>query len=235
LAVLFLETSNSRLIITLIILIYVGEVIWSVFDIRKQMFTSSVIHSNGILLTFDDGPDDEKTPIILNILKEHEVSGIFFVIGSKAEKSPELIRRISDEGHVLANHTFSHEISFTWTQASSCLNQIEKCSRVIESISGVKPKLFRPPFGVTNPPIGKAIKRAGLKSVGWSVRSLDTVNDGSKAVQRLMRRTRKDSIVLLHDTGNTSGEELSSFISHCVKEGMTFADAKVFEQDTYVE
>lgn len=179
-------------------------VVWGSFDIELGYFVNSITHkrtkTREVALTFDDGPT-EFTPIFLDLLKEHQVKATFFCIGKQIEKYPETFQRIIAEGHVIGNHTLSHSNSTGFLSTSKMIEEIEKCDKVINDAGNIKTDLYRPPFGVTNPNIAKAIKKTHKKSIGWNVRSLDTIIDNEKKIyNRITRSLKKGSIILLHDT-----------------------------------
>ncbi|WP_053082668.1 polysaccharide deacetylase family protein [Chryseobacterium angstadtii] len=179
-------------------------VVWGSFDIGLGYFVNSITHKRTrikeVALTFDDGPT-EFTPQFLDLLKEHQVKATFFCIGKQIEKYPETFQRIISEGHTVGNHTLSHSNTTGFLSTVKMIEEIEQCDEIIERIGHIKTDLYRPPFGVTNPNIAKAIKRTHKKSIGWNVRSLDTVTDNEKKIyKRVTGNLKKGSIILLHDT-----------------------------------
>ncbi|WP_370900614.1 polysaccharide deacetylase family protein [Chryseobacterium gossypii] len=185
-------------------LAFSAVVIWGSFDIGLGYFVNSITHkktkTKEVALTFDDGPT-EFTPKFLDLLKEHQVKATFFCIGRQIEKYPETFRRIIEEGHSVGNHTFTHSDSTGFLSAPKMIEEIEKCDGAIFKAGNIKTNLYRPPFGVTNPNIAKAIKKTGKKNIGWNVRSLDTVTDNEKRIyKRVSGGVKRGSIILLHDT-----------------------------------
>ncbi|UKB83636.1 polysaccharide deacetylase family protein [Chryseobacterium sp. MEBOG06] len=179
-------------------------VVWGSFDIGLGYFVNSITHKRTkvkeVALTFDDGPT-EFTPKFLDLLKEHQVKATFFCIGKQIEKYPEIFQRIIAEGHSIGNHTLSHSNSTGFLSTSKMIEEIEKCDEVMKNTGNIKTHLYRPPFGVTNPNIAKAIKRTHKESIGWNVRSLDTIIDDEKKIySRVTKGLKKGSIILLHDT-----------------------------------
>ncbi|REC48319.1 polysaccharide deacetylase family protein [Chryseobacterium pennipullorum] len=179
-------------------------VVWGSFDIGLEYFVNSITHrrtkTKEIALTFDDGPT-EFTPQFLDLLKEHGVKATFFCIGKQIEQYPDTFQRIIAEGHTIGNHTLSHARSTGFLSTSKMIEEIEKCDEVIRNTGNITTDLYRPPFGVTNPNIAKAIKKTHKKSIGWNVRSLDTmIDDEKKIYRRITKSLKKGSIILLHDT-----------------------------------
>ena len=179
-------------------------VVWGSFDIELGYFVNSITHKRTkikeVALTFDDGPT-EFTPKFLDILKENQVKATFFCIGKQIEKYPETFKRIIEEGHTIGNHTLSHSNNTGFLSTSKMVEEIEKCDKIMLETGSIKTNLYRPPFGVTNPNIAKAIKKTRKKSIGWNVRSLDTVTEDEKKIyQKVTKGLKKGSIILLHDT-----------------------------------
>lgn len=185
-------------------LVFSAVVVWGSFDIELGYFVNSITHKSTrikeVALTFDDGPT-EFTPKFLDLLKEHQVKATFFCIGKQIEKYPETFQRIIAEGHTIGNHTLSHSNSTGFLSTSKMVVEIEDCDEVMNKVGNLKTDLYRPPFGVTNPSIAKAIKQTHKKSIGWNVRSLDTIIDDEKKIyKRITKGLKKGSIILLHDT-----------------------------------
>lgn len=179
-------------------------VVWGSFAIELGYFVNSITHKRTkikeVALTFDDGPT-EFTPKFLDLLQKHQVKATFFCIGKQIEKYPETFQRIIAEGHTIGNHTLSHSNSTGFLSASKMMAEIENCDKVMKTMGNIETDLYRPPFGVTNPNIAKAIRRTNKISIGWNVRSLDTITDNEKKIyQRITKNLKKGNIILLHDT-----------------------------------
>lgn len=153
-----------------------------------------------ILLTFDDGPDPDVTPRVLDVLDRHGHKAIFFLIGAKAEAHPEIVREIVRRGHIVGNHTYAHSPWANFLGARHLVADIERTDAAIERACGVRPSLFRPPLGVSPHFLRRVVRRTGHAVVGWSVRSLDTKGEPQEVVlRRIGRKLRPGAIVLLHD------------------------------------
>lgn len=153
-----------------------------------------------ILLTFDDGPDPDITPRVLDVLERHGHRAIFFLIGPKAEAHPEIVREIVRRGHIVGNHTYAHSPWANFLGARHLSEDIERTDDIIVAACGVRPVLFRPPLGVSAHFLRSVVRRTGHTVVGWDVRSLDTKREGREVIMsRIARRLRRGSIVLLHD------------------------------------
>ncbi len=163
---------------------------------------------NRVCLTFDDGPDPEYSPAILDILKERGVKAAFFVVGSEAEKYPGIIRRMVDEGHEIGNHSFSHP---NLAKAPEALVKLElnATQRLVESLVGRSITLFRPPYNADSQPanleelvpIGVA-QSLGYMTVLESIDPRDWDNaDKDQILQRAKDARAEGHIILLHDGG----------------------------------
>ncbi len=191
---------------------------YGVYAIRSDWFLISrhVTAPGTVALTFDDGPDPETTPLVLAILREKQVKATFFLIGEKAASHPDLVRQIVREGHSIGNHSFGHWIGMGGYRFPKLKRDLERCSSVLEEITAVKVRLFRPPFGVTTPRYARALKQLNLESIGWSLRSYDTViRDPEQLSGRLRKQLVSGSIVLLHDNRPITARVLADFIDCC--------------------
>lgn len=152
-----------------------------------------------VALTFDDGPA-ELTEAVLDILKKEKVKATFFLIGKHIEGREKLVQRMFEEGHSIGNHSFDHGFNFDWQSASKMTTELIQANDAISNITGQEVKLFRPPYGVTNPNLAKAVVNTGLKSIGWSLRSMDTVAKSDiELLQKILKQVKARDIILLHD------------------------------------
>jgi peptidoglycan-N-acetylglucosamine deacetylase len=164
-------------------------------------------------LSFDDGPDEKITPEILYILKENNVKAAFFVIGCKAEEYPGLIRNIDDEGHALGSHSYSHSFFFDLFRSAKMVEELQKTDNILMKILNKKIKMFRPPYGVTNPPLARALRIMDYHIIGWSLRSKDTVIENENLLyERVTKRLKAGDIILFHDTKRNVAGVLDKFI-----------------------
>src|SRR5216683_378595 len=176
-----------------------------------------------IALSFDDGPDPEWTPKILDVLKEKSVPGVFFVIGNMANQRPDILKREYAEGHEIGNHTFTHpkfDDNITHTEIRWQLNLTE---RLIESTLGAKSILFRPPYGIDHQPeyaeevaqlpypqeLGYLIVGQRIDPDDWSQRDGKPI-PAKEIVESVLRQADKGNIVLLHDGGGDRSQTLAA-------------------------
>ena len=153
-----------------------------------------------IALTFDDGPDPDVTPKVLDILDSHQAKASFFVIGDKAAAHPELIREIVKRGHSIENHSLKHSSFFGFFAWTALRKDIGTAQEIVAAITGQAPAFFRSPMGIRNPLLDPVIARLGLRYITWTRRGFDTVTgDPAVVLDRLTRNLSAGDILLLHD------------------------------------
>lgn len=152
-----------------------------------------------VALTFDDGPNPDATPRILDALSESSTVATFFLLGRHVARWPEIARRVADEGHVIGNHGWHHRKLHTQRPAS-VRNDLELGTSAIADATGVRPTLFRAPHGFRSPWVTAIARSLGQRTIGWSLGVWDTALPGVDAiVERTVSGTRAGSILLLHD------------------------------------
>jgi peptidoglycan/xylan/chitin deacetylase (PgdA/CDA1 family) len=155
---------------------------------------------NEVALTFDDGPDPEVTPRVLDLLDEAGARATFFCVGIRARAHPLLVRQIVARGHAVENHAFGHSRAFGFYGVGRLVRDIGDAQKVLADTAGITPQFFRAPFGIRTPLTEPALARLGLRCVAWSLRSLDGVDhDADRVAARVERRLAPGAIVLLHD------------------------------------
>ena len=154
---------------------------------------STVGHN--IYLTFDDGPCPNSTPIILDILRQHNIKATFFCVGDNILKYPELFARIKSEGHQVGNHTMHHSKGF-FTNTNDYINEIDECAALIGN------NLFRPPHGLITPRQNGILRNKGYKIIQWDVISYDwdKKHSPNDVLQIIKSNTRSGSIIVMHDS-----------------------------------
>lgn len=162
-----------------IVLSIIVFMVWASASIRSGVYVRAFCREKTdrkvVYLTFDDGPHPPETERVLDVLREHGARATFFLIGSKVSGNEAVLRRMLEEGHALGLHTYSHAGTFPLLSFDKMLADVNEGKRAVESVAGKKISLFRPPFGVTNPTISKVVRTLGLHTVGWDVRSFDTM------------------------------------------------------------
>ena len=169
-------------------------------NIFLEVFCKGMSGEKVVAITFDDGPDAVQTPKVLDVLQEYGAPACFFCIGNKIGGNEDLLRRMRSEGHLVGNHSFSHSNWFPLYSVRHMMDDLKACEHKLEEVLSQKVLWFRPPFGVTNPTVARAVHKLGYHIIGWNIRSLDT-NGGSP--ESVLRRIRKKlvpgSVILLHD------------------------------------
>lgn len=225
-----------------IVILFIGVVaalVWASADVGSGVYLKALCRvertDRVVALTFDDGPDAEQTARVLDLLKRRGVHATFFVVGERARQHPELIHRMVAEGHTVANHSFFHLPQSTLWSKQRYAEELFACNDVVARLTGLRMRLYRPPFGVTNPPIARAVKSLGMIPVGWSVRSLDTViKDADRVVERVMKRLRGGDVILLHDRLENATELLEKLLPALQAQNYTTTTVdKLFKVDAY--
>ncbi|WP_129644752.1 polysaccharide deacetylase family protein [Peristeroidobacter agariperforans] len=154
-----------------------------------------------VALTFDDGPDPEITPAVLDMLAQHDARATFFVIGRNLEKHRALGEHIHREGHELGNHSWQHSYLLNFSSAAGHGVEMDRCSQLIKSVTqSDREPLYRPPVGLKSPAMARAAHQRNLNVVAWSIHSRDTFARDPRAVANgVVRRIRPGDIVLMHD------------------------------------
>ncbi len=199
--------------------LFVGVVVAGVTTIKFNLFLtaqSSIKNTNNeVALTFDDGPDTELTPQVLDLLREYNAKATFFCIGSKLKDNEANVKRIVAEGHAIGNHTYEHSNTFPIWSVKKMMLSIQKTDMLIKDITGLDCVLFRPPFGVTNNLIASAVKQLGKVAIGWNLRTMDTYKSSDKVIATIKKKLLPGDIVLFHDTNPNILVELKETLEYC--------------------
>lgn len=164
--------------------------------------------ARGVALTFDDGPHPVHTRAILKKLDAAGVKGTFFVIGSKVERHPDVVREIAARGHLVALHGDVHDRLLAFRTPATVRADLVRARERLASLLGEAPSLYRPAVGQTNPRIARVADELGLSIVGWSVRGRDGVATRPDAVvRRVVPKLCDGAIVLLHDAAEKDDRE----------------------------
>ena len=156
----------------------------------------------------------------MQILKAHQVKAAFFCIGKRIKGNDPLLKQVYDEGHLIGNHSYSHDLWFDLFSAQKMNLDLQMMSEAMQKVTGVKPRLFRPPYGVTNPNLKKAIEKNNFIPIGWSLRSMDTVaKDAQKLLAKVTGSLKPGAVILFHDTSKATADMLSAFIQQTKQKG----------------
>ncbi len=173
-----------------------------------------------VALTFDDGPDKATTPEILAILDKHNIKAAFFVIGQKTVTNENILRQINHSGHLIGNHSWSHAFFFDFYPASKMIKELKATDEKISHLINIKPIFFRPPYGVTNPFLKRALRKTGHTIIGWSLKTFDTTLAKKNIMQRIEKRLQNGDIILLHDSNPGTAEILEELIELIKQKGI---------------
>jgi peptidoglycan/xylan/chitin deacetylase (PgdA/CDA1 family) len=161
-----------------------------------------------MVLTFDDGPDPRYTPHILDTLAEHDVRAMFFVCGEMAVGNQDLLARMSDEGHVVGNHTWSHPL-LTRLSRSRIRSEMERTCDVIEDAYGEQPEWFRAPYGAWNRAAFQLGAELGMEPLAWTVDTLDWTTPGTRRIVGAVEHGAAPGVVVLsHDAGGDRSQSV---------------------------
>ncbi|WP_330286201.1 polysaccharide deacetylase family protein [Streptomyces sp. NBC_00576] len=161
-----------------------------------------------MVLTFDDGPDPRYTPDILQTLREHDVRAMFFVCGEMAVNNKDLLAEMTEDGHVVGNHTWSHPLLTRLTR-SEIRSQMERTCEVIEDGCGEAPVWFRAPYGAWNRAAFQIGAELGMEPLAWTVDTLDWMAPGTRTIiNRVERGAAPGVVVLSHDAGGDRSQSV---------------------------
>jgi peptidoglycan/xylan/chitin deacetylase (PgdA/CDA1 family) len=204
----------AALAIAAIAVALVGFFTYAIAHPRSQFFVPVVdrLASDApvVALTFDDGPDPVVTPQVLDLLGAHGARATFFVLGERAARHPDVIRRIHREGHAIGTHTQRHLVRFHFARPRFVRREIETAVEVVAGLLPARPALFRPPQGLRTPMFASGWRRTrDLICVTWSVRAFDSRPTTAEAILgRITHRLTPGAIVALHDgTGLGGGHD----------------------------
>lgn len=193
---------------------------------RAQLFLPLICHGprdqKKVALTFDDGPDPETTPRLLDLLGKHSVKATFFVIGQKTLEHPELVRAILDRGHEVANHSQSHDPILMLRTKATLFKEINDCQQTLGQF-GIRPKAFRPPVGITNPKLGPVLRSLGMYGVVFDCKGGDVGNRKVEGLAgRILGRVNPGSIIVMHDRRPAEGVSVDVWLKEveAVLEGL---------------
>ena len=213
-------------------------VFWTTFSIiaigtvipRCQLFgrflTCMPESESGVCLTIDDGPDPATTPALLDLLDAYQAKALFFLIGDRAAKHPDLTREILRRGHQIGNHSQTHPAGTFWTlRPVRMWQEVAGCQQTLTEILGQSPVWFRPPVGHHNLFIGPPLRALGLKMLIWNCRGFDGVE---KRVPRILGTIAKDlrpgAVILLHDVTPIATEVLRGTLELIQQRGLKVVD-----------
>ncbi|MBN1291468.1 MAG: polysaccharide deacetylase family protein [Candidatus Latescibacteria bacterium] len=169
--------------------------------------------SKALALTFDDGPDPDITPMVLETLETIGARGTFFMVGEKVAKYPDIARMVADSGHLIGNHSMTHNKMFL-TRKKEVERELEESQTIIRDTIGMKPRWFRPPYGMFDFTVADVVKRKGMSIVLWTVLSGDySEYPPDKILEIVKPFMRPGAIMVFHDTLAGGGSALPGIIT----------------------
>ena len=173
-----------------------------------------------VALTFDDGPREGVTDVILDALKKHDAKATFFVLGSRSEANKNLLKRMAEEGHEIGNHTWDHP-KMTSESSSGIAEQIDRTNAIIEQITGTAPTIFRPPYGLYDERVSSYVGKEHL--ILWDVDTLDwKLRNADLVVPSALNTVKEGNVILMHDIYSSSAEAAAEIIHELSLQGYKF-------------
>ncbi|MEV8593074.1 polysaccharide deacetylase family protein [Streptomyces sp. NPDC052012] len=191
-------------------------------DVQARFGAVDCREAKCIALTFDAGPS-EHSARLLDILQEKHVPATFFLLGRRhIEKYPELVRRMADEGHEVASHTWTHR-RLTELPPEEIRQELARTNEEIERLTGRRPTLMRPPQGRTDDTVHEISRELGLAEVLWSVTAKDyRTTDSELITRRVLAQSSRDGIILLHDLYDGTVPAVPGIIDALKQRGYVF-------------
>ncbi len=188
-------------------------------------------------LTFDAAWDDSDTDRLISVLKKYDAKATFFVVGEWAEKYSASVKKFSDAGHEIANHSDTHPHINNLSE-QNILEEIEKCGEKIERITKKKPTLFRGPYGEYNNTVIEAAEKLGYKTLQWDVDSLDWKELSKEEIaERVLRRVRPGSVMLFHNGIKNTPDALEIILKKLKDDGfkVVCASDMIYQNDYVID
>lgn len=195
-------------------------------NLSTLLTTPDPFYGNKIIyLTFDDGPDEENTPIVLDILNENNIKATFFVVGTSIGKNPEILKRIYNEGHAIGNHSYNHIYRELYQSVTTYTEQLHHNDEIIKNVLNLRPHISRAPGGSAGhftKEYWDTLKNQGYIEVGWNISSGDASNaTATQILNNIISQTEKNTflwshaILLMHDS--RGHEETVKALPHIIK------------------
>ena len=217
-------------ILALLCALYLGplqEDATAVVAAKKVLPIYSVERQDKVIsVTFDASWGGDKTLAILDLLDEYNAKATFFLVGIWVDKYPDLVKEIAARGHEIGNHSDSHA-HFTQIPDGKIRTELDSCSDKIETLTGTRPTLFRPPYGDYNSKVITVVRDEGYEAVQWSVDSLDWKNRGVEdLIKRATTNVQPGDIILFHNDSQYIVEALPAILSYYQEQGYDMIPAK---------
>ena len=216
-----MQTENRRCMIIagIIVIGLVSMLLNDILLIKYESVSTASVVEKKVAITFDDGPNPDYTAKLLTGLKERGVSATFFLLGKEAEKYPELVLQMSEEGHLIATHSYEHVNLCNLTEEAA-IEQVDKTNAIIEEITGERPLFIRPPFGSWK---NNLDYQTMMIEVLWDVDPKDWCTCNTDVVvKRVVKAVEEGDIILLHDASKSSVDAALRIVDELQKEGYAF-------------
>jgi peptidoglycan-N-acetylglucosamine deacetylase len=190
-----------------------------------------------IAISFDAAWGADRTEDLLKILKDHNIKTTFFLVGFWVDKFPEMVKKISDEGHEVANHSARHPKMSTLSK-EQIIKELNSTSEKIEAITGKPTTLLRPPFGDYNNNLIETAQELGYQVIQWDVDSLDYKDYGTQSiVDRVLKKVGNGSIVLFHNNATYTPEALPIILDELQKQGYEIVPISelIYKENYYID
>ncbi len=191
--------------------------------------------SKVVSLSFDAAWGNEDTQMLIDILGKYQIPATFFVVGEWVDKYPESVKALFDAGHEIMNHSSKHD-HFTKLTPKQITDDLNVCNDKIEAVTGVRPTLFRAPYGDYNDSVVRTVKEAGMLTIQWDVDSLDWKDlSAPDIIKRVTARVNPGSIVLFHNAAKNTPAALPGLIEQLIQKGYTFLPiSKLIYTENYI-
>lgn len=198
-----------------ILMVMIGTVVY----VNQEVRGMEKKDTKKAALTFDDGPNPEYTPKLLDGLKERNVKATFFLLGEAVEDYPKLAKRIYKEGHLIGNHTYDHVNLGNLCEDAAC-SEVKKTNEIIKKVTGYTPEYIRPPFGEWKDGIDSDVT---MIKVLWNVDPLDWATGNADAVvERVVKNCKDNDIILMHDASESSVRAALRIVDVLQEQGYEF-------------
>ena len=211
-----------------------GQTVLTASASRQLPIYSVQKESKVISLSFDAAWGNEDTQQLIDILGNYDIRATFFVVGDWVDKYPDSVRALHDAGHEIHNHSDDHP-HMTELTADQIIANVSACDNKIEQITGVRPFLFRPPYGDYNDTVINTLRSMGHYPIQWDVDSLDWKETGVQdIIDRVLQKVQPGSIVLFHNAAKYTPQALPTVIEGLIREGYTFVPiSELIYKDNY--
>ena len=199
----------------------------SVSELIKKIIPSRIIThklpiKKSILFTFDDGPHPEITPKIIDILDKNNAKGLFFVLGKRIQRAPELIQYIIEKGHGIGNHSFTHR-ACNCLSAKEIVRDINRCKEDILSLCGFVTRIYRPPMGIVSPALIYAAECCNHRIMRWSLDTGESsyLKNAAPTIlaDNFLKNVHESAIILSHDDKDTTPKYLEIVLPMLLQNG----------------